>query len=75
MTAPFCASSPEAAALTDGEFWAHVYPDAPDDVDPDPEDIAPLPLPACPVCGSITECAIDDEGRALIHAIPADADL
>ena len=35
---PFCASSPEAAAMSDGEFWEAVYhQDGPDIEGPDDE--------------------------------------
>lgn len=39
--------------------------------EPDWESINGAP---CPVCGSEGECAADDEGRPLIHAITEDVD-
>lgn len=69
---------PEAAfrdSLDDGDFWNYVllgilpgqerFDDGPYDDGP-PE--VTYTAPSCPVCGSITECAYDDQGRPLIHA-------
>lgn len=77
---PFCASSPEAAALPDAEFWERVYHQ--DRGEPD-YDFTPLselfggvtefgPANPCPLCGAIGECAVDDEGRPLVHAFTDD---
>lgn len=69
-----CPEAERRAAMSDGEFWAHVLGQEPDprhDEDAyvpgsgDPE----LLLYPCPVCGTAYDaCAFDDEGRPLIHA-------
>lgn len=75
-----CPEADIRAAMTDDEFWAHVFPQeaAYEGWDPDPEDDAYMAtLPSwvsnpCPVCGSFTECGVDDEGRPLVHAVDKD---
>lgn len=70
---------PEAglrAAMSDGEFWEHVYGGArhgeSDEPDPSHEAIdADLTAP-CPECGEFGACGYDAEGRPLIHAINKD---
>lgn len=56
-------------SLSDEEFWAHIfqtdyeeYIDF-DDIDHSPE----LPNP-CKVCGELTACGYDSEGRPMIHS-------
>jgi hypothetical protein len=69
--APFCASSPEAAAMSDADFWAHVYPDDPEpDIDPYEGEPGPVGIAdPCPECGAAGACGYDDEGRPMIHAV------
>lgn len=75
-----CPESEARAAMSDGEFWEHVYGlDGLDGYDPDDDMNAPPPdeiEPAgpCPVCGSTGACDADTEGRPLIHAVPVDDD-
>lgn len=73
--APFCASSPDAAALPDAEFWDRVYAnltgwpsyecDGPDD---DMHSMT-AQLDPCPECGQVGACGYDDEGRPMIHTV------
>lgn len=75
---PFRELCPEADprdAMSDGEFWEHVFgtegmPDIGDD-EPDEPDVQLLP--ACSICGSTGPCGFDIDGRPLIHAtaVPA----
>ena len=70
---PFCASSPEAAELSDGEFWEAVF-------HPEAEYLATYEPEApeagddygrpCEVCGATGECGNDAEGRPMIHVEP-----
>lgn len=70
---PFRHLCPEADlrdAMSDDEFWAHVFPqpepfDQWEDV---PEVDITLAVMPCRVCGSDGSCGTDAEGRALIHA-------
>lgn len=71
---PFCASSPEAAAMTDAEFWAHVYPDVEEPIDPYLGEPGPVDIAPCEVCGSLDYCGYDLEGRPWIHADCAEED-
>lgn len=66
MSDAFCASSPEAAVMSDAEFWEHVYPqpEPPDTDDNGPDETFD---PSCPECGSFTACGYDAEGRPMIH--------
>lgn len=74
-----CSEREKRAAMTDAEFWAHVYP----------EDSHPnVTLPGwgegdqaidagmfddeCPVCHQRNACGWDAEGRPLIHPTGAD---
>lgn len=75
-----CSEREERAAMTDAEFWAHVYPQ---DEDPrvtligwgegDQALDADLADDECPLCHAVGACGWDDEGRPLLHANPADA--
>lgn len=66
----FCASSPEAAVISDGEFWEKVAISMgvggrdDDDYDDDQQTAQADP---CPECGQIGPCAYDVEGRPMIH--------
>lgn len=73
---PLCPEAEARDAMTDGEFWAHVFPEI-GEADPDFFDIPPdvaaqweletrLANP-CPECGQVGACAYDVDGRALIH--------
>lgn len=76
---PFCASSPEAQALSGAEFWDAVYSQHQRPYEPEePDEIELLEMgyvnrldiaPPCPECGGHGACAYDDEGRPLIHAV------
>jgi hypothetical protein len=73
--ANLCPEAELRDAMTDSEFWEHVFPQP----DPDPEDFDIPPEVAaqwelddrlatpCPECGQIGACAYDVDGRALIH--------
>ena len=76
MADPFCASSPEAAAMTDAEFWAHVYPDVEEPIDPYAGEPGPADLivDPCPVCGVRGICHWDVDGNPMIHIVEADDD-
>ena len=70
----FCVSSPEAAAMDDGEFWDHVAESilgnhvAPSPDDEEWEPINDLPVSPCGVCGtSETSCGYDEAGRPWVH--------
>lgn len=60
-----CPEHEQRAAMTDNEFWEHVYPPEPEpELDDDqPEEQAER----CPECGSTGACAYDADGRPLIH--------
>ena len=72
---PLCPEHYLRAAMTDDEFWAHVYPDTlPPRWDDQPstidlEDMASMSHLAnpCPECGQWGACAYDAEGRPMIH--------
>lgn len=72
----FCASSPEAAAMSDGEFWSNVYADRGDmESEQAPaidDDLAQRLASPCMECGATGACAWDSEGRPLIHPLKAD---
>jgi hypothetical protein len=68
------------AAMSDADFWAHVYPqtlpagwdDSPSAIDlEDMAQLSHLGSP-CPECGQAGACAYDAEGRALIHVTTED---
>lgn len=68
-----CPEGPLRAAMTDPEFWEHVFIGPPLDnvqfppAEPDPP--ASLDSTPCGVCGSDGACAWDAEGRPLIHTV------
>lgn len=72
---PFRGLCPEADlrdAMTDDEFWAHIYPSErpePDIEDPnEPELVSDLPVTPCEVCGATeTSCGYDETGRPWVH--------
>ena len=51
-------------AMTDDEFWAHVFPSAEEE---DWGEVTSLGLIPCPVCDSDGACGYDSFGRPLIH--------
>lgn len=63
--------------MDDAEFWDWVFnrhrPEGEeyDDYDPSHEAIGGTMEP-CPVCGGITACGYDQEGRPMIHAVSSD---
>lgn len=72
-----CTARTRRAAMTDDEFWDDVgrslQPGGPSEPGPDDEDLDDVLVTGeCQVCGALGECAVDDAGRPLIHAIPAD---
>lgn len=66
------------AAMSDDDFWAHVYPQGEhEDEGPnllDAEDMVALSSidTPCSECGVVGACAYDAEGRALIHVTEED---
>jgi len=82
---PLCPEHELRAAMTDGEFWAHVLLPPDDHRDYDPDDDPNLPDQAeyeldarlatpCPECGQVGACAYDIEGRPLIHVTQEEDD-
>ena len=69
----FCASSPEAALLDDGEFWHRVF-NRDDDYEFDDTPALPSLASPCPLCGSAGACGYDEQGRALIHSLNEEDD-
>ena len=72
-----CGEREKRAAMTDAEFWAHVFPAE----DPNPRVLLPgwgegdqahdadvYPEEACPICHATGACGWDDNGLPLIHA-------
>lgn len=66
-------------AMTDSEFWAHVFGQRGPDIEsadweaewePDPE--VPAIGTICEVCGSNSACGYDPEGRPWIHCTEVD---
>lgn len=68
MAEPFCASSPEAAVLSDEEFWAKVYPQPEQDWEPDIDDYPEMVVGYCLRCGSVIMVEDYEEARELIDA-------
>lgn len=77
-----CSEADARDAMTDEEFWVHVY-NQDDHREYDPDDDLNIPDQAeyemearladpCPECGQKGACAYDDEGRALIHVTQDD---
>ena len=66
-----CPEADARDAMSDADFWAHVYPqeeyDGPSYNGMDDQAIGPLAY--CEMCGSVGACAFDAEGRPLIHPI------
>jgi hypothetical protein len=69
-----CPEADKRDAMTDEEFWAHVYDFAhvPDCDFPDFDEPVSLDAAQCVTCGETGACAFDSEGRALIHATGVD---
>ena len=75
-----CPEAKYRASLSDDEFWDYVLtgvrPDDPRyDEEPEPPDeieMQMLGATPCPECDEVGACAVDDEGRALIHATTED---
>ena len=75
-----CGEADLRDAMTDDEFWAHVYPDHPtgfEERQPDDQEIEECDLidrlaDPCPECGQVGACSYDAEGRALIHVTATD---
>jgi hypothetical protein len=65
-----CPESSERAAMTDDEFWGHVFRYREDSPEWEP-DIEPAIDSECPECGAPGACAYDSEGRPMIHSIKA----
>lgn len=74
---PLCSEAEYRDSLSDDDFWVYVLTgQRPDDPDPDywdeevPDDIEMQTMgiaEPCPECGERGACAVDAEGRALIH--------
>lgn len=79
---PLCPEAETRAAMTDDEFWDHVFnKPIPETWDTEPsvidqEDIVNLSHLAnpCPECGQWGACAYDAEGRAMIHVTTEEPD-
>ena len=71
-----CPEADKRDAMTDEEFWAHVYDLAPvsDEDFPDFDEPTSLDASPCPECGEVGACAYDDMGRALIHVSSGEDD-
>ena len=75
-----CPEGEMRAAMTDAEFWAHVYPQNESEPrEPDDQEVAEYELNAklaepCPECGQLGACSYDLEGRPLIHVVEGDED-
>ena len=76
-----CPEAAMRAAMTDSEFWSHVYHqhEFDDPREPDDKEIAEYELDAklaepCPECGQYGACSYDLEGRPLIHVVEQDED-
>ena len=81
---PLCPEWAKRAAIPEGEFWDYVFNrhQGEDDLSwlPGYEPWSPLweaveqigTANPCPVCGSITTCGYDDEGRAFVHCVEVD---
>ena len=54
------------AAMTDDEFWAHVYPQDVPDYEPDPEDEPALWVGNCYRCGSMLIVEDYEDARKVI---------
>lgn len=68
---PLCPEALARDAMTDDEFWEHVFPSGVISDDFEGRDLdAPGIATPCPVCGSITECGYDADGLPMIHALP-----
>ena len=74
-----CPESAKRAAMTDPEFWEHVFPQRPrvefnfEPVDDDPPD--PLAIDdtqPCAECGERGACGYDAEGRPMVHVVTED---
>jgi hypothetical protein len=58
--------------LSDEEFWAHIFQtDYQESDGPDFDDPTVLLVP-CYVCGSMTACGYDSEGRPMIHSMESE---
>ena len=81
---PLCPEAEYRDSLSDEDFWVYVLTgQRPDDPDPDcwdeevPDEIEMQTLhiaDPCPECGEVGACAVDAEGRALIHVTEEDPD-
>lgn len=70
-TEPFCASSPEAQAMPEEDFWDAVFShhQGPEPDDEDLSDQHPLfaEMAPCRECGEMGPCGFDVEGRPMVH--------
>lgn len=76
MAESLCPEHDKRAAMTDEEFWQHVFQvdyegwtdfDGPTDGDVADE--------SCSVCGERGACGYDAEGRPMIHTVQDDAEV
>lgn len=69
-----CPEADKRDAMTDEEFWAHVYDfgSVPDEDFPDFDEPVTLDATTCVECGETGACAWDSEGRPLVHAVSED---
>lgn len=65
------------ARLSEPEFWMYVtgVTEDPNEEEISFDEAAPpvFPIP-CPVCGELTACSYDSEGRPLIHTVEEDSE-
>lgn len=71
-----CPEFEKRAAMSDGEFWEHVYlrPERHIEFEYEPEVDPQVRSDPCPECGEHGACAWDAEGRPLIHTTTAEED-
>ena len=69
---PFRHLRPEADkrdAMTDDEFWAHVFPQPEEDAYFADDEVSLTDSGECPICGEFGACAFDAEGQAMVHVV------
>ncbi len=69
--APICPEALTRDAMSDGEFWEHVFGGGPEQevFDPAEYEIPTAQYDPCPECGEQGPCAVDDQGRPMIHLV------
>lgn len=69
---PICPEAEAREAMSDAEFWEHVYhPNGHvEEFDPDEYEVPTNQLDPCVVCGERGPCAYDAEARPMMHLVP-----